>query len=49
VLQGTLTVHIGANDHTLDRGDSVYFDASVPHAYSRKGNRTCSAVVVTSP
>jgi mannose-6-phosphate isomerase-like protein (cupin superfamily) len=47
-LQGTLSVHIGGAEHTLEAGDAIYFDASVPHAYRRSGGRTCAAIVVTS-
>jgi transcriptional regulator with XRE-family HTH domain len=49
VLQGTLSVHMGGDEHALDAGDSMYFDSSVPHAYRRSGGRMCSAIVVTSP
>jgi transcriptional regulator with XRE-family HTH domain len=48
VVQGTLSVHVGADEHVLKTGDSMYFDASVPHAYRRSGGRSCSAVVVTA-
>jgi transcriptional regulator with XRE-family HTH domain len=48
-LRGTLTVRIDAVDHTLGAGDSMYFDSSVPHAYTRSGSRACHAIVVTSP
>jgi transcriptional regulator with XRE-family HTH domain len=48
-LQGALTVRIGDEDHTLEPGDSMYFDSSVPHAYRRSSGRACSAIVVTSP
>jgi transcriptional regulator with XRE-family HTH domain len=47
-LQGTLSVHIGDAEHTLEAGDAIYFDSSVPHAYRRSGGRTCAALVVTS-
>ncbi len=46
-LQGTLSVQIGGEEHTLEAGDSMYFDSSVPHGYRRSGGRTCSAIVVT--
>ena len=46
-LQGTLSVHIGGEDHTLEAGDSMYFDSSVPHGYRRSGGRSCSALIVT--
>lgn len=47
-IQGKLTVHLRDVEHVLDAGDSMYFDATVPHAYRRGGARTCSAIVVTS-
>ena len=47
-LQGSLSVHIGDAEHTLQVGDSMYFDSSVPHAYRRSRGRTCSAIVVTA-
>ena len=47
-LEGTLSVHLGEVEHTLTRGDSMYFDSSVPHAYRRSAGRSCAAVVVTS-
>jgi mannose-6-phosphate isomerase-like protein (cupin superfamily) len=47
-IQGTLSVHVGADEHVLKAGDSIYFDSSVSHAYRRSGGRTCSAVVVTA-
>ena len=40
---------MGADEHALEAGDSMYFDSRVPHAYRRSGGRTCSAIVVTSP
>lgn len=49
VIQGTLSVHINAEEHVLEPGDAIYFDATVPHAYRRSGGRSCSAVVVTAP
>jgi quercetin dioxygenase-like cupin family protein len=47
-LTGTLSVHIGGEEHSLDAGDSMYFDSSVPHGYRRTGRHTCSALVVTT-
>ena len=48
VIQGTLSIHIDGEEHALEAGDAIYFDATVPHAYRRSGGRTCSAVVVTT-
>lgn len=47
-LQGRLSVHIAGEEHALEAGDSMYFDAGQPHAYRRSGGRTCSAIVVTA-
>jgi transcriptional regulator with XRE-family HTH domain len=47
-VHGTLSVHVGADEHVLKTGDSMYFDSSVPHAYRRSGGQSCSAVVVTA-
>jgi transcriptional regulator with XRE-family HTH domain len=47
-LQGTLSVHMDGQEHVLEAGDSIYFDATIPHAYRRSGGRTCAAVVVTT-
>jgi transcriptional regulator with XRE-family HTH domain len=48
VTQGTLSVHMNGEEHALETGDAIYFDATVQHAYRRSGGRLCSAVVVTA-
>jgi transcriptional regulator with XRE-family HTH domain len=48
VLAGTLHVHIGGDEHTLEARDSMYFDSGVPHGYRRAGNKSCCAIVVTT-
>ena len=48
VLQGTLNLQIGLDEHTLGQGDSVYFDSNVPHSYGRAGRNACRAIVVTT-
>ena len=48
VVNGTLSLHVNGEAHALEAGDSVYFDATLPHAYRRSGGRLCSAVVVTA-
>lgn len=49
VVRGTLEMQIGTQEHTLESGDSIYFDASVPHTYRRVSTKPCSALVVTVP
>ncbi len=48
VLDGQLNVNIGGDDTTLDAGDAVYFDSSVPHSYCCPGSSPCSAIVVVA-
>ena len=48
VLSGTLMMQVADEAHELHVGDSIYFDASTPHAYARSGTKPCAAIVVTS-
>lgn len=48
VLSGTLNLHIGDEQHTLESRDSIYFDSTVPHAYRKSGAKACCALVVTT-
>lgn len=47
-LKGKLNVHIDGQEHTLESGDSMYFDSSHPHGYRRSGASACAAIVVTT-
>ena len=49
ILKGSLEVRIGKEEHTLEEGDAMYFDASVPHGYRRMGKQSCAAIVVSAP
>lgn len=49
VLKGTLRLQISGEMHELDAGDSIYFDSSRPHAYSKSGGGACEALVMTTP
>jgi mannose-6-phosphate isomerase-like protein (cupin superfamily) len=40
-------VTIEGAEHSLESGDAMYFDASVPHSYRRTGRLTCSALIVS--
>jgi transcriptional regulator with XRE-family HTH domain len=48
MINGTLSLHMNDEEHVLETGDAIYFDASSPHAYRRSGGRLCTAVVVTA-
>lgn len=47
-LQGTLSVHVDAEEHALESGDSMYFDSGIRHGYRGRRGRACSAIVVTT-
>jgi transcriptional regulator with XRE-family HTH domain len=49
VIEGVLSLHFDGEEHTLEAGDTIYFDSTIPHAYRRSGGRSCRAVVVTAP
>lgn len=49
VISGRLGVTVDDEEHVLSAGDSIYFDASGPHAYRRIGATPCRAVVLTVP
>ena len=49
VLRGRLEIRIGAEEHILESGDSIYFDSSLPHSYKRVSPKPCAAIVVTVP
>ena len=48
VLRGSLRLTVAGDGHTLQAGDSIYFDPAQPHAYARGGTRVCEAIVVTT-
>lgn len=49
IVRGRLQLIVAGVEHLLEQGDSMYFDASQPHAYRRLGSRFCEAMVVTAP
>lgn len=49
VLAGEVGLRYEDEETILHEGDSVYFDASHPHAYRASGENRARAVVVTTP
>jgi transcriptional regulator with XRE-family HTH domain len=49
VLEGSLGIRFEGEEHLLKTGDSVYFDATEPHAYRGASRTPSRAVVVTTP
>ncbi len=48
LLHGKLDLTIGSDVHSLDAGDSIYFDSTVAHGYRRGSSYSTTAVVVTA-
>lgn len=48
VLRGKLELMIGSDIHSLEAGDSIYFDSAVRHGYRRASSQSTSALVVTA-
>jgi phosphate butyryltransferase len=46
VMQGTLKTVVDGKEHVLHEGDSIYFDASLPHALSAVGEKAKILAVV---
>lgn len=48
VLEGSISVRYGSEDHLLRTGDSAYFDSSARHAYRAASRSPAKAIVVTA-
>lgn len=48
VVKGRLVVNVDDDAVTLEEGDAMYFDSSVPHCYGKEGRSTAAAVVVAA-
>ncbi len=49
VVRGKLDLTMGPDVHSLDAGDSIYFDSTVRHGYRNVSSLPTTAVVVTAP
>jgi transcriptional regulator with XRE-family HTH domain len=49
LVSGALDIKVGSDTHSLEAGDSIYFDSAVQHSYRRVGKKPCEAVTVTLP
>ena len=48
-LEGTIEVYIGKDTYTLSKGNSLYFDASLPHWLENKGKSVVKLISVVTP
>ena len=49
VISGSVAIRYQDEDHTLHKGDSVYFDSSSPHSYRGLDAGVSQAIVITTP
>jgi mannose-6-phosphate isomerase-like protein (cupin superfamily) len=49
VLQGTMQIKYGAVEYTLQEGDSIYLDSTVPHRYINTGSITAVSIWTMTP
>lgn len=49
IFEGKLEAKIGGKIYKLKKGDSIYFDASLPHSFTNQGKVTSSSLVVVVP
>jgi len=47
--KGRITVHVHSEIHTIDSGDSIYFESHLPHHFENHENKTARAVLIQSP
>lgn len=48
VEEGRLRAVLGGEDHLLEEGDAIYFEADVPHRFDNAGEGECSYYLVIS-
>lgn len=46
VIKGSIKIAIGANTEVLSEGDSIYYDASIPHGMIAVGGKDCQFLSV---
>jgi len=49
VLKGKMKIHIKESTYTLDEGDSISFDSSIPHRFENIGEGECVSIWAMTP
>jgi transcriptional regulator with XRE-family HTH domain len=49
VLKGTIDVEVGGVWHRLESGDSIYFNAGIPHRWRNSASETAEAIWLSTP
>ena len=48
VTAGRMEVHVGAELHVLEEGDSIWFDSTLPHTFRAAGGTPCTSIWTNS-
>jgi len=48
VLKGTLKIHVDGRDFILNKGDSLYYDSSIPHGMTAMNPEGCDFIAVVT-
>ncbi len=46
IIQGSINYHIGEETYTLHEGDSIFFDATLPHRPENIGKKTAKILII---
>ena len=49
MLQGSMTIRWGSREFTLQEGDSIYLDSSIPHRFINSGDVTAISIWTMTP
>lgn len=49
MIRGKIDLIVGSDTHSLETGDSIYFDSSVRHGYRSSGGQASIGIIVTVP
>lgn len=49
ILRGRIEVHVGDESHVLEPGDTITYDASIPHWWRNVGDEESEMIGATSP
>ncbi len=49
VVQGSITVTVGARSQRLEAGDAYYFESRIPHRFRNTGREPCTIISAATP
>ena len=49
ILKGKCEISVGSENHILKKGETLYFDASMPHNFQNTGSEELEAICIVTP